>query len=324
MTIGYGLDKRQRPSCLGTWQRLGLALAGIIGVWGGTETAIAQSNAVESPSDEVQQLLDGFADEPDIGPIQLAPPIPEPSIFRFLVGVEYRGTDNVNFDNFVTSPQSDGIVLGNIGFVATPAIAERARLVASISGGLARFSDQTDLDFNRISGSVGINWDFDPTFVRVALQAQNIDRIADGASDYDDFALQFQLGQNRDFQYANFPRRTSVSYFYQLRAVFHQPADELPDGSNDLSRVSNSFNVLLRHPITSRLQGRLGYRLALDSYTNDRTDTRNRVSGELRYALSRDFNLRGFVSYTNNESNNNAFRFDALSYGVGIRAGFSL
>ncbi|MEM9153761.1 MAG: outer membrane beta-barrel protein [Cyanobacteria bacterium P01_F01_bin.33] len=298
------------------WPLAAIVLAGVVGQ---ADIAIAQSFADSEPGfdEDIEQLQEGFADEPDIGAIEFVTSQPEPSIFRFLIGVEYRGTDNVNFENFVTSPDADGIFLGNIGFVAAPAIADRARLVASISAGIARFSDQTDLDFNRINGSVGIHWDLKPTFLRMAIQAQNINRTTDGFDDFDDIALQFQLGQTREFQYDTFPRPTTVSYYYQLRASFAEP--------ESLSQVSNSFNVSVRHPITPRLQGRLGYRLSLNSYAEvDRADTRNRVSGELRYALSRDVKLRGFVTYTNNESNNDIFQFDALSYGIGIQAGFSI
>lgn len=294
-------------------------LLGALALVGLTEMTIApQAFGAELASDaDLEQLQEGFADEPDVGAIEFVPAAPEPSIFRFLVGVEYRGTDNVNFENFVVSPQADGIFLGNINFIAAPAIADRTRFVASIGAGMARFGDQTDLDFNRINGSVGLHFDLKPTFVRMALQAQNIDRTTRDLDDYDDIALQFQVGQNRDFLYDDFPRSTTVSYYYQLRASFAEP--------DALSRVSNSFNVSVMHPITERLQGRIGYRLALDSYSEvDRADTRNRISGELRYALSREFKLRGFVNYTNNESNNDVFEFDAFSYGIGIQAGFSI
>jgi hypothetical protein len=224
---------------------------------------------------------------------------------------QYLGISNARFETEDTI--SDGLLIGSIALEGTPRIAENLQLLASVGASLVRYADQSDLDFNRINGSLGVFWNFAAnTYTRLEVQAQQYTDTDSGDETFSDVAVQFQLGQNQRLR-----EQIQLGYYYQLRGNFADP--------DSFSRWGNSFNLFVQFPVLTRLSGQLGYRLLLESYsTVDRSDVENQITAELRYAFSEQLSLRGFTFYTNTASNQEEFDVDSFAYGIGFNATFSL
>ena len=263
----------------------------------------------------LQQLLDALNAEPDLGPIPLEPldaETPAVSPYRLFVDMEVRGTSNAGYLPFDRDRDGDAVFTPSLTFVAVPSISGNAQLVASLSAGTSIYANESDLAFGYFAGAIGVNWDFAPFwFTRVELQGQQV--LAYENDDYQSLALQYQLGRAHVFTDSSLYLR----YFYQLRGNL--------TNDSDLDRIGNSLNASALFPLNHRLQGRILYRLLLDSFANDsRTDVNNRIRGEVRYAINDILSVRGFTAYTNNMSTDGDRDYDDVSIGVGFTANFPL
>ncbi|MEL7083746.1 MAG: hypothetical protein AAF268_05830 [Cyanobacteria bacterium P01_A01_bin.3] len=263
----------------------------------------------------LQQLLDALDAEPDLGPLPLEPAEEDArtvSPYRLFVDLEVRGTSNAGFLPFDRDRTSDAVFTPTLTFLALPSISDNAQLIASITAGSSIYASENDLAFGYFAGAIGVNWDFAPLwFTRLELQGQQL--LAFDNDDYQSLALQYQLGRGHLFTDSSLYLR----YFYQLRGSL--------TNDSDLDRIGNSLNASVQFPLNSRLQGRILYRLLLDSFVNDsRTDVNNRIRGEVRYAINDILSVRGFTTYTNNSSTDSDRDYDDLAIGVGFTANFPL
>lgn len=263
----------------------------------------------------LQQLLDALDAEPDLGPIPLETAEEETqaiSPYRLFVDLDVRGTSNAGFLPFERDRTSDAIFTPTLTFLALPSISDNAQLVASVSAGSSIYASESELAFGYFAGSIGVNWDFAPFwFTRLELQGQQL--LAFDNDDFQSLAVQYQLGRGHVFSDSSLYLR----YFYQLRGSL--------TNDSDLDRIGNSLNASVQFPLNSRLQGRILYRLLVDSFLNDsRTDLNNRIQGEVRYAINDILSVRGFTTYTNNSSTDGDRDYDDVSVGVGFTANFPL
>ena len=263
----------------------------------------------------LQQLLEALDAEPDLGPIPLEATDDAPqavSPYRLFIDLEMRGTSNAGYLPFDRDRSSDGVFTPTLTFLALPSISDNAQLLATLSAGSSIYAKENDLAFGYFAGSIGVNWDFAPFwFTRLELQGQQL--LAFENDDYRGLALQYQLGRGHVFTDSSLYLR----YFYQLRGSL--------TNDRDLDRVGNSLNASVQFPLNRRLQGRIIYRLLLDSFVNNsRTDINNRIRGEVRYAINDILSVRGFTAYTNNISSDNDRGYDDIAIGVGFTANFPL
>ncbi|MEM9567589.1 MAG: hypothetical protein AAF974_04720 [Cyanobacteria bacterium P01_E01_bin.34] len=263
----------------------------------------------------LQQLLDALDAEPDLGPLPLEPAEDEAqtvSPYRLFVDLEMRGTSNAGYLPFDRDRSSDAVFTPTLTFLALPSISENAQLLASITAGSSIYTNENDLAFGYFAGAIGVNWDFAPLwFTRLELQGQQL--LAFDSDDYQGIALQYQLGRGHVFSGSSLYLR----YFYQLRGSL--------TNDSDLDRIGNSLSASVLFPLNSRLQGRILYRLLLDSFLDDsRTDINNRIRGEVRYAINDILSVRGFTIYTNNSSTDGDRDYEDFAIGAGFTANFSL
>ncbi|MEN9206202.1 MAG: hypothetical protein Q6K70_10395 [Thermostichales cyanobacterium DRC_bins_46] len=282
-------------------QQTGLgAMMAALWLWG--------SPGVASPLDPaLEAVIQELRDDPDLAGLALAPPPPPRPDWRVMADAQYLGLTNPRFENIRTD--SDSLALGSIALMGSPAITPDTQLLITLGATLARFGRQTESDFNRVNGSIGINWRFDPTsFVRLDVQAQNVHSVALGSKFFSDIAVQFRIGQTQ-----NLPDNLTFTYFYQARANFADP--------NSLNRVGHSLNLALGIPLSDQLNANLSYRFLISNYTiADRRDIEHQLSADLRYQLTPNLTLRGFTTYVNNSSSDNQFTFDSFAYGLGFNA----
>ena len=274
---------------------------------GGAEELLSDSG--------LQQLLDALEAEPDLGPIPLESldrQAEAVSPYRLFVDLGVRGTTNAGNLPSDRSLENDVIFSPALTFLALPDISDNAQLLASLSGGTSLYGSEDDLEFAFISGSIGANWDFAPLwFMRSELQGQQF--FALDGDDYQSLSLQYQVGRNNVLLNSNLLVRT----YYQLRGSL--------TNDSDLDRLGNSLNVSAQFPLNRRLQGRIFYRLLVDSFVNNsRTDLFNRIGGEIRYTISDILSVRGFTAYGNNLSSEDERDYDEVSFGLGFTANFPL
>jgi len=259
----------------------------------------------------IEEALQELGSDPDLAGVQLAPPPPLLPDWRVIVDGQYLSVSNPRFENIRT--ESDSLLLGTVAITGSPAISPDARLLMNLGTTLARFGREKESDFNRVNGSVGINWNFDPTsFVRLDIQGQHVHSVSLGPKFFSDVAVQFRLGQSRKL-----PQGVSFTYFYQVRANFADP--------NTLNRVGHSLNAGFGIPLSPEVQATLNYRFLISNYTIvNRRDFEHQLSADLRYQLTPSLIVRGFTTYINNSSTDNQFTFDSFAYGFGFNAALSL
>ncbi|GAB4218214.1 MAG: hypothetical protein OHK0012_26090 [Synechococcales cyanobacterium] len=260
-------------------------------------------------SPTMEEILTELGSDPDLGAIPLPSPPPPPPAWRFFVDTQYLGITNPRFENVRT--ETDNLFLGTVGLSGQPQVSEDLRLLASLSGTLARFGRETQSDFDRISGSLGLSWAFEPqSFLRLEVQGQHVNSVQLGRKFFSDVAVQLQIGHAQSL-----PDDVTFTYFYQLRTNFADPGE--------LNRTGHSLNLALGIPLSDQVTTNLGYRFLISSYSNViRTDLEHQLTAEIRYEVSPGWTVRGFTTYVNNHSTDSSFTFDSFAYGLGFNAAF--
>jgi len=282
---------------------IGAVLLGVF-LWGSPGMAQSVNPALE-------EVLRDLTADPDLTGLRLAPPIPPRPDWQVIVDSQYLSISNPRFENIRT--ESDSLLLGTVALNGSPQISPDAQLLINLGATLARFGREKESDFNRVNGSVGINWNFDPTsFVRLDVQGQHVQSISLGTKFFSDVAVQFRLGQRQQL-----PAKVSFTYFYQVRANFADP--------DTLNRVGHSLNAGFGIPLADQVSATVNYRFLISNYTIvNRRDIEHEISADLRYQISPNFTLRGFTTYVNNSSTDTQFTFDSFAYGLGFNASLSL
>ena len=212
-----------------------------------------------------------------------------------------------NITSLSTFSPSDTVFINSGLLLATPKLSETTRLIASAGGGLVRFANQADSNYNLLNFNLAVQQRIAPgTYGQLGWVQENLYREGSGDRLLQDNSVQLIVGRQDQLR-----QQLRLDSFYELRASFTNPDDQ--------NRVANTLGARLRYDITPKLQGALDYRLTFKNFTQvDRADTEHQISALAIYNINPDIFVSGTVSYLFGRSSSAAIDLDNLSIGLGI------
>ena len=215
--------------------------------------------------------------------------------------------NNSNITGFEAIQPSDTVFINSATLLATPKLGEDTRLVAAASGGLVRYADRGDFNYNYLNFNVGIQQRIaSGMYGQLGWVQERLYRDGSGDRLLLNDSVRFTVGRQDQLG-----SRLRLDSFYELRASFATPSDQ--------NRVANTLGARLRYDITPQLQGALDYRLSLRDFTEqDRFDTQNQIGLEAIYNINSDLFISGSASYLFGSSSDASVDLDNFAIGVNI------
>lgn len=205
--------------------------------------------------------------------------------------------------------QTDDIVFVNQAtFLVTPKLGPETRLIATAGGGLTRFADEGDNNnYNTLGFSLGVQHRLtERMYGQLGWVNTQLYSAVSGDRTLSDNSARLLIGRQDQLD-----TKLRLDTAYELRARFTDPSDR--------SRIGNSLSANLRYDVSPDWQASLGYRLALNDYTqNGRFDTAHRLQAATTYTPTQDTFVTGFASYSFGDSSANDIDLENLSFGLGI------
>lgn len=230
----------------------------------------------------------------------------------FLQGrMDYFRSDNILLGNF--DPVDDQLFRLNGSLLAVPNLGPQTQLVAAVGGGIARYVDLADLDYNTLELRAGIRQELSPrTYGELGWSNfQFFDREG-GDRFLNDHSLRLSFAHRERFS----PKLT-LDGFYQLRLSFTNP--------DDRSRVTNTLAAFLSYEITPRLGVGLDYSYTLTNFTQqEREDSYHQIAAQLSYRLSRNSSVSLYAGFSFGRSSDSTIDFDSTILGVVVNANLAL
>lgn len=302
--------------------------------------------AVNDPELGVIQLRDPFQDpelgtirlrdpqsDPELGVLQLSPlppavpdppdpatpPAPqEPPRRPFLYLSAYVSASSSDNVFLATEPRrlNDTFIRRGISLTAFPAIGPRTFLLASVDANFLRYQDFTASSYNELRFRAGIRHNFtNRVYGQLSWTSQFLFR-----EDFDDRFLrlderffqrngvEFFLGRRDPLS----PGLTLDSY-YQGQLFFSDPSE--------FSTLAQSLGVSLSYRFNPQWDTRLGYQITITDFTqDDRHETSQRVTAQLRYSLSPSVRMSLFGGIGFGRSSESNVSFDNGFFGVSLDA----
>lgn len=261
----------------------------------------ADSNQETDPQD----IKDELGEIEIITPRQQQPPQRrQPDVQLLLRSSAFTSSNITSLEIF---QPSDTVFINSATLLATPKLGENTRLVAAAGGGLVRYADQGDFNYNYLNFNVGIQQRLTRgMYGQLGWVQERLYRNGSGDRLLLDDSLRLTVGRQDQLS-----DRLRLDSFYELRTSFATP--------NDQNRVANTLGARLRYDITPQLQGALDYRLSLKDFTQqDRFDTQNQIGLEAIYSLNRDLFISGSASYLFGSSSDATVDLDNFSVGINI------
>lgn len=237
-------------------------------------------------------------------PTQQPPPRRQPDVQLFLRSAIFSSSNITALSSF---QPSDTVFSNSAILLATPQLGPTTRLIASAEGGLVRFANKDDFDYNYLDFNVAIQQRIAPgMYAQLGWVNDQLYRADDGDRLLRSNAVDFTLG--RQDQLA---KRLRLDTFYNLRASFADPDDQ--------SRVANTLGTRLRYDFSPSFQGALNYRLTLKDFTEaDRFDTEHQVSAVATYTINPNLFVAGSISYLFGRSSDPDIDLGNLSFGISL------
>ncbi|MEL7141709.1 MAG: hypothetical protein AAGL08_05750 [Cyanobacteria bacterium J06573_11] len=201
----------------------------------------------------------------------------------------------------------DAVFSNQATFIVTPKLGPDTRLIATAGGGLTRFANEGENNYNSLGISIGVQQRFsDTTYGQLGWVNDQLYSIATGENALSDNSARLVLGRQDELA-----DNLRLDTAYELRARFTSPVER--------SRISNSVSTRLRYDFSADWQAALSYRLSFSEYTqNSRSDTSHQIQAATTYAPTKDTFVTGFASYAFGNSSATSAELDNLSFGIGI------
>jgi Putative beta-barrel porin 2 len=263
------------------------------------------------PSDETPTPLDAEDVQSELGeirilnrPPQASPPRRQPDVQLLLRSGVFTSSNTTSLKAF---QPSDTIFINQALLLATPKLGPNTRLLTSVGGGLLRFANQGDANYNSLSFNVALQQRVAPgTYGQLGWTQDNLYRAEGGQRVLRDNSLQFLLGRQDQLG-----KRFRLDSFYELKASFTNPDEQ--------SRLANTLGARLRYDVTPKLQGALDYRITFKDFTQvDWADTEHQISALAIYNITPDWFVAGSVSYLFGRSSNPTVDLSNLAIGVSL------
>ncbi len=269
------------------------------------------NNPADFPPADSNQQIDPQDIEDELGEIEIITPRQQqppqrrqPDVQLLLRSSAFTSSNITGFE--VLQP-GDTVFINGATLLATPKLGEDTRLVAAVGGGLVRYADNGDFNYNYLNFNVGVQQKLTrEMYGQLGWVQERLYRNGSGDRLLLDDSVRLTVGRQDQLD-----SRLRVDSFYELRASFATP--------NDQNRLANTLGARLRYDITPQLQGALDYRLSLRDFTQqDRFDTQNQIGLEAIYSINRDLFISGSASYLFGSSSDATVDLDNFSVGVNI------
>jgi hypothetical protein len=227
--------------------------------------------------------------------------------------VSLAGDVSVFFtDNAALTPNGkidDVFFVTNAGASWTPRINPQLEAQLYAHASIFRYGSTSALDFENLGLDAAFFWT-PQHFADIALFARyDFIELLDRHSDEILRDHEFTIGGQRIFAVGR-----SQSFFTLGASV----TGDIAEPSSAQRQVAAIF-AGYHWQITRALEAELYYRLAGYFYNHaDHADCNQVVSGSLRYRLSRNADLNGFVSFSSNRSDKTGFDYNAVTAGGGV------
>ncbi|MGF1525023.1 MAG: MtrB/PioB family outer membrane beta-barrel protein [Leptolyngbyaceae cyanobacterium] len=302
--------------------------------------------SVSDPELGVIQLRDPFQD-PELGAIRLrdpqidselgilrlsplppavpdppnpaTPPAPqEPPRRPFLYLSTYVSASSSDNVFLATEPRrlDDTFIRRGISLTAFPSIGPRTFLLASVDANFLRYQDFTASSYNELRFRAGIRHSFtNRVYGQLSWTTQFLFR-----EDFDDrfFRLDERFFRRNGIELflgrrdLLLPGLTLDSY-YQGQLFFSDPIE--------FSTAAQSLGVSLSYRFNSQWDTRLGYQITITDFTqDDRHETSQRVTAQLRYSLSPSVRMSLFGGIGFGRSSESSVSFDSSFFGISLDA----
>ncbi|WP_017652540.1 outer membrane beta-barrel protein [Fortiea contorta] len=279
---------------------------------------IPSINPLTLPATDTNQQIDPQDVENELGEIDIIPtrPVKQPPQRR-QPDVQLLLRSSIFSSSNVTGleiPQpSDTLFINNATLLATPKLGEDTRLIAAAGGGLVRYGDRGDFNYNYLNFNVGLQQRLTKEmYGQLGWYQERLYRNGSGDRLLLDDSLRLSIGRQDQLN-----SRLRLDSFYELRASFATPSEQ--------NRVANTLGARLRYDITPQLQGALDYRLTFKDFTQqDRFDTQNQIGLEAIYNINPDLFVGGSASYLFGSSSASSVDLNNFSVGVSVGLNVSL
>ena len=294
-------------------------------------SAIAQAQSRESdPELGVIRLRDSRQD-PELGiirlrnPLQdselgilrlrLLPPPPPPRPYLFLSTYVSASSSNNVF--LLDTPDegriSDNFIRPGLSLISFPAIGPRTNLLASVETNFLRYQNSTESSYDELRFRLGIRHSFsDRIYSQLNWSSQLL--FDEGFDDqfFTNNSLELLLGRRDPL----LPGLT-LDTFYQAHLSFSNPSQ--------FSNVVQSLGTSLNYRLNSRWDTRLGYQITVSDFTEvSRHETYQRITGQIRYAISPSARITLFGGVGYGRSSREDISFDSSFFGISVDATFRL
>jgi hypothetical protein len=215
-------------------------------------------------------------------------------------------------DNAALTPDGridDVFFVTNAGASWTPRINPQLEAQLNAHASIFRYNSTSALDFENLGFGAALFWSPEH-FADIALFARyDFIELLDRHSDEILRDHEFTVGGQKIFAVGR-----SQSYF-TLGASLTGDIAEPSSAQRQVAAIFAGYHW----QITRAFEAELYYRLAGYFYDHaDHADCNQVVSGSLRYRLSRNVDLNGFVSFSGNRSDKARFDYNAVTNGGGI------
>lgn len=248
----------------------------------------------------------------ELGEIRIlpSPKVPQPAPPRQPTVQLFLGSSVFSSSN-VTLLESlelgDTVFINSATLLATPKLGPTTRLIAAASGGLVRFANEGDFNYNRLDFRVGIQQRLAPgMYAQLGWENDQLYRSNNGDRLLRSNAVDLLVGRQDQIG-----KQLRLDTYYNLNARFADPDQQ--------NRVAHRLGARLRYDISANVQAALDYRLTFKDFTQvDRFDTEHQVSAIATYTINRNLFLSGSVSYLFGRSSDPDINLGNFSAGISL------
>jgi hypothetical protein len=242
--------------------------------------------------------------------IQIAPPAPRSPVAYFSSFVAASSSDNIFlFEDPVQGRFGDQLIRPGISLLAFPALGPDTGLLLSARTTLFRYQEQSASNYDEVRFQAGIRQRLSANaYGELSLSHQLLYEAGFTEQFFTNTGIDLTVGRRDRLT----PQLTLDSY-YQGQLFFSDP--------ERFSNVLNSVGAALSYQINSQWETSLGYRLTISDFTQQsRHETYQRLTGQLRYAITPAVRMSLFGGLSYGRSSESRVTFDDTFFGLSINA----
>ncbi len=251
--------------------------------------------------------------DPELGILelrQIAPPRPRSPIAYFSSFIAASSSDNIFLvEDPVQGRFGDNFIRPGISILAFPALGPDTGLLLSARTTLLRYEEQADSSYDELRFQVGVRQRLSRNaYARLSLSHQLLYEAGFTEQFFTNTGIEWTLGRRDRLT----PQLTLDSY-YQGQLFFSDP--------ERFSNILNSVGASLNYQINPQWDTGLGYRLTISDFTQQsRHETYQRLTGQLRYAITPAVRMSLFGGLSYGRSSESRITFDDTFFGLSINA----